>query len=289
MSSARLPRALVGPPRLWWVIEELVPDGLWKRVAPLLPLLPLPKPRRYRYPGRRPIDDRATLAGIVFVLKTGINCNQRPPALVGCSRGDLLAAAAPLDRGRRLARPARAAAGPAMRPQRAGPKPVRGRQLPHPSPQRGHHIGPSTVDRGWRGSKHHLICDAGGIPLAVSLTGGNRKDIPPLIPLVDAIPPIRGRRGRPRRRPRPLFADRGYDHDLYRRPPRQRGITSPLARRGVAHGSGLGQQRWVVERSFAWLHAVKRMRTRYERCAGILLGMMRRACALICCRPLRSF
>ena len=51
------------------MIEELVPDGLWERIAPLLPP---PKPRRYRHPGRRPIDDRAALAGIVFVLKTGI-------------------------------------------------------------------------------------------------------------------------------------------------------------------------------------------------------------------------
>ncbi len=87
------------------------------------------------------------------------------------------------------------------------------------------------------GSKHHLIVDAGGIPL------------------VDAVPPIRGRRGRPRRRPRELFADRGYDYDVYRRQLRVRSITPRIARRGVAHGSGLGRQRWVVERSFAWLHA----------------------------------
>ena len=64
------------------MIEELVPDGLWERVAPLLPP---PRPRRYRYPGRRPIDDRAALAGIVFVLKTGINWNQLPVDLVVCS------------------------------------------------------------------------------------------------------------------------------------------------------------------------------------------------------------
>src|SRR5688500_9061406 len=67
---------------LVWVIEELVPDGLWERIAPLLPP---PKPRRYRHPGRRPIDDRAALAGIVFVLKTGIAWNQLPTGLVGCS------------------------------------------------------------------------------------------------------------------------------------------------------------------------------------------------------------
>jgi transposase len=64
------------------VIEELVPDGLWERIAPLLPP---PKPRRYRHPGRRRIDDRTALAGIVFVLKTGINGNQLPTNVVGCS------------------------------------------------------------------------------------------------------------------------------------------------------------------------------------------------------------
>ncbi len=60
------------------VIEDLVPDRLWEQIAPLLPP---PKPRRYRHPGRRPVDDRAALAGIVFVLKTGIAWTQ----LVGCS------------------------------------------------------------------------------------------------------------------------------------------------------------------------------------------------------------
>ena len=64
------------------MIEELVPDGLWERIAPLLPP---PKPRRHRPPGRRPIDDRTALAGVVFVLKTGITGNQLPPSLVGCS------------------------------------------------------------------------------------------------------------------------------------------------------------------------------------------------------------
>ena len=100
------------------------------------------------------------------------------------------------------------------------------------------------------------------------------------------MPPIRGRRGRPRRRPRELFADRGYDHDSYRRQLRARGITPRIARRGVAHGSGLGKQRWVVERGFAWLHAFKRLRTRYERRADLHLGLLQLACALICYRQL---
>ena len=57
------------------------------------------------------------------------------------------------------------------------------------------------------------------------LTGGHRNDVTQLLPLLDAIPPIRGLRGRPRRRPRKLYADRGYDHDKYRQLLRERGIT----------------------------------------------------------------
>jgi transposase len=106
------------------------------------------------------------------------------------------------------------------------------------------------------------------------------------MPLLEAVPPIRGRRGRPRRRPRELYADRGYDHDKYRRLLRARGITPRIARRGVAHGSGLGRHRWVVERGFAWLHAFKRLRTRYEHRADIHLGLLQLACALICYRQL---
>lgn len=69
------------------------------------------------------------------------------------------------------------------------------------------------------------------------------------MPLLDAIPRIRGLRGRPRHRPRRLFADRGYDFDKYRRLVRARGITPKIARRGTPHGSGLGKTRWVVERT----------------------------------------
>lgn len=71
---------------------------------------------------------------------------------------------------------------------------------------------------------------------------------------VGPSPVDRGRRRRLRCRPWELFADRGYDHNVYRRQLRQRGITPRTARRGVAHGSGLGKQRWVVERGLAWLH-----------------------------------
>ena len=136
------------------------------------------------------------------------------------------------------------------------------------------------------GSTHHLITGAAGTPLAVILTGGNRHDVTQLLPLIEAIPPIRGRPGRPRQRPRKVYADRGYDHDKYRRLLRARGITPVIARRGVTHGSGLGTKRWVVERTFAWLHAFKRLRTRSKRRAAIHQAMLSLACTVICLRRL---
>jgi transposase len=122
----------------------------------------------------------------------------------------------------------------------------------------------------------------------VTLTGENRHDVTQLLPLLDAVPPIRGLRGRPRRKPRRVYADRGYDFDEYRRLLRKRGIKPMIARRGVAHGSGLGKVRWVVERAFAWLHLFKRNRIRYERHTDLHQGLLELASSLICLRRLHT-
>ncbi len=48
--------------------KPLVSDELWELIQPLLPP---PKPRRERYPGRKPLSDRRVLTGVLFVLKSG--------------------------------------------------------------------------------------------------------------------------------------------------------------------------------------------------------------------------
>src|SRR5437660_5618817 len=63
--------------------KPLVSDKLWEI---LQPLLPPPKPRRFRYPGRKPLDDRKALTGILFVLKTGIPWEDLPLEM-GCGSG----------------------------------------------------------------------------------------------------------------------------------------------------------------------------------------------------------
>ena len=62
------------------------------------------------------------------------------------------------------------------------------------------------------------------------LTGGNVHDVTQLLPLVHAIPPIRGKRGRPRQRPDTVFGDRAYDSAEHHKALRRRGIIPVLAR-----------------------------------------------------------
>jgi IS5 family transposase len=122
----------------------------------------------------------------------------------------------------------------------------------------------------------------------VTLTGGNRNDVTQLLPLIQAIPPVRGRRGRPRRRPDAIYADRGYDHDKHRKQVKAAGITPVIARRATEHGSGLGAHRWVVEQSIALLHWFRRLRIRWEIRDDIHEAFLSLACAIICWRRLRN-
>lgn len=62
--------------------KQLVSDELWARVEPLIPKVQ----RRHRYPGRKRIDDRKALTGILFVLKTGIPWEDLPQEM-GCGSG----------------------------------------------------------------------------------------------------------------------------------------------------------------------------------------------------------
>jgi hypothetical protein len=117
------------------------------------------------------------------------------------------------------------------------------------APKGGELTGPNPTDRRKKGSKHHVITDAQGTPLAIELTGAQRHDTTQMLRLVDAIPPIRGPRGRPRRRPDRAQGDRAYDSKKKRWGLRQRTVEPVLAQRGAPHDSGLGKTRWYVERT----------------------------------------
>jgi transposase len=171
-----------------WVVD----DQLWELVEPLLPQ-PV---RHFRYPGRRRLDDRLVLQGILFVLHTGIGWEHLPPGLgfgVGMTAWrrlhewqdagvwdklhlvllERLHAAGEIDWSRAVvdASYVQAKRGRLARAEPGRPRPA-GRQAPPP-------------DRRARPAA------------AWSVTGANRNDVTQLIALVDAIPLVRGPRGRP--------------------------------------------------------------------------------------------
>ena len=115
------------------------------------------------------------------------------------------------------------------------------------------------------------------------MTAANVHDSRMLEPMLDAVVPVRtGRRGRPRRRPAKLHADKGYDYRRCRDACVARGVKHRIARRGIESGERLGRHRWIVERTFAWLARYRRLTIRYERLVETLHAFLHLACALIC-------
>ena len=261
----------------------LVEDELWKLVEPLLPA---PKPRRFRYPGRKPLDNRAALTGILFVLKTGLPWNELPREM-GCGSGAAcwvrlhewhklgvwkalhVLLLAKLRYADKIDWSRAAADATTLRALRGGDK-----------------TGPTPTDRGRSGTKDHLLTDANGVPLAMHATATNRHEVTQLMTLVEAVPPLAGKPGHPRRKPDALLADRGYDSQAQREALWARDIVPFLAKQGAPHGSSLGVYRWVVERTFAWLKGFRRLRLRYERTAFMHEATFSLAMCVICFRHL---
>jgi transposase len=259
----------------------LVTDALWERVQPLLPP---PPPRRFRWPGRKPLDYRKILTGILFVLKTGIAWDDLPAEL-GCGCGKtcrhylqiwheagvwrqlhalLLAelnAADQIDWERALIDASFAKA-----------------------PEGGEDTGPNPTDRSKSGSKHHVLTDAQGIPLAATMTAANVNEVTQVFQVLTDLQPVGGKPGPKREQPDRLQGDRGYDSEPVRQVLRWLGITPILAARYTENGSGLGVYRWFVERTISWLHAFGRLRRRLDRLTEIQEAFLRIGCALICIR-----
>jgi transposase len=264
--------------------KPLLPDDLWELIEPLLPP---PKPRRFRYPGRRPITHRQALTGILFVLKTGIPWEDLPREM-GCGCGmscwrrlrawqhqgvwaDLHQRLLAKLRGADKIDWSRAAADSSFARAFGGVE----------------DSGPNPTDRGKPGVKHHAVVDANGIPLAAIPTAANVPEVTVLLPLVDSIA-VGGKPGHPKQRPEEMYTDRAYDSEPHREALRDRGIEPKVPKRNTEHGSGLGVYRWVVERFFSWLHGFRKLRFVTEKDLDMQFAFLDLALALICYRFLKG-
>jgi hypothetical protein len=88
------------------------------------------------------------------------------------------------------------------------------------------------------------------IPLVVAVGPANQRDEEFVKPMLKQFPPVRGRDGKWRRKPKVLQGDRGYGFPYIVKLLVRLVIGSLLAMRGSPHGSGLGKTRYVIER---WL------------------------------------
>ena len=262
-------------------MKPLVTDELWAAIEPLLPPA---EPRRFRFPGRKPLDRRKVLGGILFVLKTGIGWDDLPAELgYGCGKTCRKALAewqrlGIWDRLHAVILAKLRATG-RIDFTRAAADSASAR-----SPLGGEATGPNPTDRRKLGTKHHVAIDGNGVPLATTTTGANRHDSTQLVPLLNGLPEVAGKVGHPRRNPDRLFADRAYDAKSLREACHARGIDPHIARRGTEHGSGLGVFRWPVERTLGWLHQFRRLGYRRDRLLNIHQAFVTLACCVIALR-----
>ncbi|MFE2070142.1 IS5 family transposase [Streptomyces sp. NPDC059467] len=132
------------------------------------------------------------------------------------------------------------------------------------APCGGERAGRSPVDRGKQGLKRSVATEARGVPIGLVSAGANRHDPPLLVPTLEAAKKQIG-----------VFPeqvnvnlDRGYDSDKTRAALEELGFTGEIARKGVPAPIQAGQ-RWVVERSHAWMNCFGKLRrcTEKRQCA----------------------
>ena len=129
-------------------------------------------------------------------------------------------------------------------------------------------------------------------PLVVRTGPANARDDTALEDLLDAFPVLTDgdRYATVHVLPKGLLGDRGYGFGYRIAIAELYGIESKLSPRGKQHphGSGLGTQRYVVERTMAWWNRFRRINRCYERTAEHFQGFHELAACILCTNKLRS-
>ena len=118
-----------------------------------------------------------------------------------------------------------------------------------------------------------MMTEGQGLPLAFDVTAANESEVTVALDVVDRVRVPR-LRGRPKKRPAALAADKSYDSGEFRRQLRNRGIQPSIPRRewpGRKRKPGRPPKthevslcRWIVERTHGWMDNWRRLVVRYE-------------------------
>jgi len=133
-----------------------------------------------------------------------------------------------------------------------------------------------------------LVTDGNGTPLGVVLSRANCAEIRLAAATMEQVRVPR-RRGRPRKRPQRLVADKAYDCDEFRAWLRRKGVIPCIPPRKNRTGRRKTwdeeyKERWHIERTFAWVGNFRRLLVRYERLISMYTAFFSVACILICLR-----
>jgi len=143
--------------------------------------------------------------------------------------------------------------------------------------------GPNPTDRGKKGTKYHVAVNGDGVPVACVATAANVNDTVLFERLFLAAFAVTARIGTvfSGKCPKGFADDRGYDAEGSRALCRSFDTEPHIHKRRQPSGSSLGQQRWSVERSNAWLLENKRLALRYDRLGFIVQALLQTACILL--------
>ncbi|MGW3458000.1 IS5 family transposase [Streptomyces albidoflavus] len=253
-------------------------DAEWEFVRPLLP---------ESLRGRKRLDDRRVLNGIVWKFRTGTAWRDVPerygPWATLHTRFRRWAADGTFDRMLRAAQAKADAAGDVEWLVSVDSTVVRAHQHAAGARKGGLRDPALGRSRGGLTSKIHLACDGRGRPLGFVVTGGNTNDCTRFTAVMETIRVPRIGPGRPRIRPDHVLGDKGYSSKAIRAWLRRRGIAHTIpervdqvrnrARRGSRGGRppafdrAAYKHRNVVERCFNRLKQWRGIATRYDKTA----------------------
>jgi transposase len=139
-----------------------------------------------------------------------------------------------------------------------------------------------------------VVVDGQGVPLGNHLDSASPSEVTLLEKTLNNIAVPRKGRGRPRKKPRRLIADKGYDSDPLRRRLKQRGIELICPYRSNNKGQKYHdgrkmrryKRRWKVERTFSWFGNFRRLVVRWDRDITVYNAFFHIACLIVTLRRL---